>query len=229
MTAEQRHRRRGGVPPDHLLAAGGGAADDRRQRRPRHAAVRPDRPRDGRPARARRLHHARQRPRAVLHRHGRDLRRGRRPPPPADRALPHRRARHPVGRRARGGRAARARDVAGARGAHARRHRRRQDLSPRPSDRRRQPHRGRSARRLRARRLGADPALRERGRGPPALPPRPRDRAGPEGHVRGLGERRGHGRARRQRDRAHAARSPRRSPSWPTRRRRRASRCPSSS
>ena len=61
-------------------------------------------------------------------------RRGRRPPPPADRALPHRRPRHPVGRGPRGGRAPRARDVAGARGAHARRDRRRQDLPARPPD-----------------------------------------------------------------------------------------------
>ena len=44
---------------------------------------------------------------------------------------------HPVGRGPRGGRAARARDVAGARGAHARRDRRRQDLPARPPDRRR--------------------------------------------------------------------------------------------
>ena len=44
---------------------------------------------------------------------------------------------HPVGRGARGGRAARARDVARAGVAHAGRHRRRQDLSARPSDPRR--------------------------------------------------------------------------------------------
>ena len=69
--------------------------------------------------------------------YGREHAERHRPPPPADRALPHRRARDPVGRGARGGRAARARDVAGARGAHARRHRRRQDLPARPSDRRR--------------------------------------------------------------------------------------------
>ena len=59
--AATQHRRRGGVPPDHLLAAGGGAADDRRQRRARDAALGADRARDGRPARARRLHHARRR------------------------------------------------------------------------------------------------------------------------------------------------------------------------
>ena len=64
-------------------------------------------------------------------------RRGRRPPPPADRALPDRRPRHPVGRGPRGGRAARARDVARARGAHARRDRRREDLPARAPDQRR--------------------------------------------------------------------------------------------
>ena len=85
----------------------------------------------------------------LLHRHGRRARRGRRPPPPADRALPHRRARHPVGRGPRGGRAPRARDVARARGAHARRDRRRQDLPARPPDRRRHAHRGRAAGRRR--------------------------------------------------------------------------------
>ena len=65
---------------------------------------------------------------------GREHAEARRPPPPADRALPDRRAEDPVGRRARGGRAARARDVAGARGAHAGRDRRRQDLPARPPD-----------------------------------------------------------------------------------------------
>ena len=49
---------------------------------------------------------------ARVHRQRPRARRGHRPPPPADRALPHRRAGDPVGRRARGGRAARARDVA---------------------------------------------------------------------------------------------------------------------
>ena len=43
---------------------------------------------------------------------GRDHAEGSRPPAPPDRALPDRRARHPVGRGPRGGRAARARDVA---------------------------------------------------------------------------------------------------------------------
>ena len=71
---------------------------------------------------------------ARVHRARPRARRGHRPPPPPDRALPDRRARHPVGRGPRGGRAARARDVAGARGAHARRDRRRQDLPARPPD-----------------------------------------------------------------------------------------------
>ena len=96
--------------------------------------------------------------------------RGDRPPPPPDRALPHRRAGHPLGRGPRGGRAARARDVAGAGGADAGRDRRRQDLPPRPPDRRGRPRAGRPARRRRARRRGRDPALRERGRGDPPLP-----------------------------------------------------------
>ena len=86
---------------------------------------------------------------------GREHAEAHRPPPPADRALPHRRARHPVGRGPRGGRAARARDVAGARGAHARRDRRRQDLPARPPDQRRRAHRGRAAGRRRAGRDGA--------------------------------------------------------------------------
>ena len=70
-----------------------------------------------------------------------------RPPPPADRALPHRRPRDPLGRGPRGGRAARARDVAGARGADAGRDRRRDHLPPRPPDRRGRPRAGRPARR----------------------------------------------------------------------------------
>ena len=37
-------------------------------------------------------------------------------------------------------------------------------------------------------RLDPDPALRERGRGAPALPPRSRGRAGVRGHVRGFGD-----------------------------------------
>ena len=106
----------------------------------------------------------------VVHRQRARARRGHRPPPPADRALPDRRARHPVGRGARGGRAARARDVAGARGAHARRDRRRQDVPARASDPRRRADRRRAAGRRRGRREGAHPALRERGGGPAALP-----------------------------------------------------------
>ena len=106
-----------------------------------------------------------------------------RPPPPHDRALPHRRARHPLGRGPRGGRADRARDVAGAGGAHARRDRRRHHLPPRPPDRRGHPRAGRAALRRRARRQGPRAALRERGRGAAPLPqgrgplPRPRGHA----------------------------------------------------
>ena len=151
MSQDQATRRRRGVPADDLLAAGGRTADDRRQRRPRHAALRPDRPRDDRAARARRLRHARPGQGPGVHRQRARARRGHRAPPPADRALPHRRAGHPVGRRARGGRAARARDVAEARGAHARRDRRRQDLSARTPDQPRRARRGRPARRRRSR------------------------------------------------------------------------------
>ena len=82
---------------------------------------------------------------ARLHRQRARARRGHRPPPPADRALPHRRPRHPVGRGPRGGRAARARDVAGAGGAHARRDRRREDVPARASDQRRRADRRRAA------------------------------------------------------------------------------------
>ena len=57
-----------------------------------------------------------------------------RAPPPADRALPDRRLRHPLGPGPRGGRAARALDVARGRGADAEGDRRRQDLPPRPPD-----------------------------------------------------------------------------------------------
>ena len=137
-----RHSRRGGVPPDHVLARGGRAADHRRQHRPRDAALAPDRARDDRPAGARRLRQPRRRQVARVHRRGPPACAGDRPPPPADRALPHRRAGDPLGRGPRGGRAARARDVAGARGADAGRDRRREDLPPRPPDRR-----GRRARR----------------------------------------------------------------------------------
>src|SRR4051794_2638702 len=41
-------RGRGGVPPDPVLAPRGGPADDRRQRRPGHAALAADGPRDDR-------------------------------------------------------------------------------------------------------------------------------------------------------------------------------------
>ena len=115
---------------------------------------------------------------------GRERGRGDRPPPPADRALPHRRPRHPLGRGPRGGRAPRARDVAGARGAHARRDRRRQDLPPRPPDRRGRPRGGRSARRRRAGRQGPHPPLRERGRGAPPLPQGLGPEPGPRGRAR---------------------------------------------
>ena len=58
-----RHGRRDGcrrgISPDDLLAAGGRPADDRRQRGAGHAALGADGARDGRPAGARRLHHAR--------------------------------------------------------------------------------------------------------------------------------------------------------------------------
>ena len=52
-----------------------------------------------------------------------------------------------------------------------------QDLPARPPDRGRQAHRGRPARRRRAGRQGPHPALRERGRGPAALPQGLRPRA----------------------------------------------------
>ena len=224
-----RDRRRRGVPADDLLAPGGRAADDGRERGARDAALGPDGARDDRPARARRLHHARRRQGARVHRQRARARRGRRAPPPADRALPDRRARDPLGRGPRGGRAARARDVAGAGVAHAGRDRRRQDLPARASD-----HVGErivgvpladvevGAKRARA-------ALRERGRGPAALPQGRGHRARHGGHRgrarRGARRRRG----RRAALRADASRWRRRSRSWPTRRRRRAPRCPSSS
>jgi len=92
-----RHRRRRGVPADDLLAARGRAADDRRERRPGDATVRAHGARDGRPAGARRLHHARDRQVDLVHSGGARAGRGGRPPPPAHRALPHRRAEDPVG------------------------------------------------------------------------------------------------------------------------------------
>ena len=63
-----RHRRRGAVPRDHLLAPGGRSADHGREHRPGHAGVRPDRARDGRAPRGRRLRHARRRQVARVHR-----------------------------------------------------------------------------------------------------------------------------------------------------------------
>ena len=91
----------------------------------------------------RRLRRAQRRQVARLHRVRARARQPHRPPPPDDRALPHRRARHPLGRGPRGGRADRARDVAGAGGADAGRDRRRHDLPPRPPDRRGRPRAGR--------------------------------------------------------------------------------------
>ena len=143
------HRRRGGVPPDHLLAPGGRPTDHRSQHRPRDAGLGADRPRDDRPPRGRRLRDPRRRQVARVHRLGPGARRGHRPPPPADRALPHGRVRHPLGPGARGGRAARALDVADGRGAHAARDRRRQDLPARPPDLRGRARDGRAARRRR--------------------------------------------------------------------------------
>src|SRR5918997_4771006 len=132
--ARPRHRRRGGVPPGHLLAPGGGPADHRRERRPCDAGVGPHCARDDRPPRERRLHHARSRQAASVHRLRPRARLSDRAPPPADRALPHRRLRHPLGPGPRGGGAARALDVAGGRGAHAARDQRFEDLPARPPD-----------------------------------------------------------------------------------------------
>ena len=116
---------------------------------------------------------------------GREHAEGDRPPPPPDRALPHRRPRHPVGRGARGGRAARARDVA-------------RVLEERMlaaiGDAKTCPH-GHPievGQRLEGVPLadvevGAerpDPALRERGRGPAALPQGGGRRARADGHAR---------------------------------------------
>ena len=136
---------------------------------------------------------------------------------------------HPLGRGPRGGRAAGARDVAGARGAHARRHRRRQDVPARPPDRRRHAHRGRAAGRRRAGRHGQGPAPGERGRGPPALPEGrgPRARASRPRCARTTATRSCSTPAAARC--ASCARSPRPSRWSPIRRRRRGSRCPSSS
>ena len=72
-------------------------------------------------------------------------------------------------------------------------------------------------------------ALRERGRGPAALPQGRRHRARHGGHGGRARRRARRRRGRRAALRADASRSPRRSRSSPTRRRRRAPRCPSSS
>ena len=133
-----RHSGRGGVPPDHLLADGGGAADHRREHRPRDAALAPDGARDARAPRAGRLRHPRGGQLAALHRPGRGGGRGDRRPPPADRAVPDRRRRHRLGRRARGGREAGARDVTRVRAVDDQRGRGREDLSARAPDRARQ-------------------------------------------------------------------------------------------
>ena len=107
--------------------------------------------RDDRAPRARRADHARPGQGDRLHARRRGPGPGDRQPPPADRALPHRRPAHSLGRGPRGGRAPRARDVPGARGAHARRDRRRDDLPARPPDPRRVADPGRAARRRRRR------------------------------------------------------------------------------
>ncbi len=202
---------RRGVPADDLLAAGGGPADDRRQRGPGDAALGADGARDGGPAGARRVHHARRRQVDLVHVGRARARRGDRPPPPPDRALPDRRAEDPVGRRPRGGRAARARDVAGAGGAHAGRDRRGEDVPARASDPRprRHPDRGRPARRHRARGEGEDPALRERGRGPAAPVQARGPRARPRRHRVRRRRRAHHGRLRRRRPARSRARWPR--------------------
>ena len=157
-------------------------------------------------------------------------RRGGRPPPPADRALPDRRAEDPVGRRARGGRAARARDVAGARGAHAGRDRRREDVPARPSDRARA--RGsRASRSATPRSARRSPILRFENEAEDLLHLFKREglEPGREGVVAERRRRAHHGRLRRRRPRRSRARWPRPCPCSPTRRRRRGSRCPSSS
>ena len=182
------------------------------------------------PPGARRLHHARRRQVDLVHRRGARARRDGRPPPPADRALPDRRAEDPVGRRARGGRAARARDVAGARGAHAGRDRGREDVPARPPDR--CPGRGsrasRSATPSSARKVTV---LRFENEAEDLLHLFKREglEPGREGEVVRGRRRAHHGRLRRRRPRRSRARWPRRSPCSPTRRRRRGSPCPSSS
>ena len=176
-----RHCRRRGIRRDALLAVRGRVADDRRQPCPGHAAVGADRPRDARPARARRLCRPQRRADDRVHRRRTRARRATGQPPPDDRAVPDRHGRGPVGRRPRGGREARARDDAAVRGVRAGVRGRSQDLPPRPPDPCRRTRRRRAARRLRARGKGDDPAPRERGRGPPALPEGGGDRAGARG------------------------------------------------
>ena len=66
-THGRRDRCRRGVSADDLLAARGRAADDGRQRGAGDAALGADRARDGRPARARRLHHPRRRQVDLVH------------------------------------------------------------------------------------------------------------------------------------------------------------------
>ena len=161
---------------------------------------------------------------------GARARRDGRPPPPADRALPDRRAEDPVGRRARGGRAARARDVAGPRGAHAGRDRGREDVPARPPDRAGHADRGRPAR-----------ATPSRARRSPSCASRTRPRTcctcssarawspGARATVASVDDEHitvdfdGDDRD------AHPLRRRDRLACWPTRRRRRASRSPSSS
>ena len=89
--------------------------------------------------------------------------------------------------------------------------------------------RRRAARRRRGGRERAHPALRERGRGPAALPQGRRHRARAGGHADRADDDHVVVDVRRPAVRASAAPWPRRSPSSPTRRRRRARRCPSSS
>ena len=179
---------------------------------------------------ARRLRHARApTSRSSFTDSGREHASADRAPPPPDRALPHRRLRHPLGPGARGGRAARALDVADGRGAHAARDRRRQDLPARPPDLRGRARDGRAAGRRRGGREGARPALRERGRGPAPLP---------DGHGPAARASRARSRARATTrswstpaTSTHRSRAawPRPSRWWPTPRRRRAPPCRTSS
>ena len=172
---------------------------------------------DAQPRQIARLHRLRPRARQ-LHR----------PPPPDDRALPHRRPRDPLGRGPRGGGADRARDVAGARGADAGGDRRRDDLPARPPDRRGRARAGLAARRRRGRRrrhiLRFENEAEELLHYLKAAGLEP----GPGGQGRELRRRPGRDRLRRRQPRGLAAASPRPSRSAPTRRRRRGRRFPSS-